>query len=152
MALCLLQAITSVQRILWLVYLFFFFFFFDYFLTHITQCAVWRKEQWIVCQVIKAQKERGGTIRYEMEDVDPEPDPVGLEKRFYVAPRHVIPLPTSIPDANRQKPPEAEYEAGSIVLALYPTTTCLYQGTVLQPPSKVLQYDNPRQKKQTFSF
>lgn len=36
-----------------------------------------------------------------------------------------------------------EFEKGTRVLAMYPETTCFYQGTVIAPPSKVCHRTSP---------
>ena len=54
-----------------------------------------------------------------------------------MTPRNVIPLPTTLPDFTKARPPECEFERDAQVLALYPQTTCFYVGKVVQTPSKV---------------
>merc|ERR1712080_767173 len=60
--------------------------------------------------------------------------PDGDEKdRHTLSKRKVIPLPTmrACPETN----PEALYEPGTTVMAIYPQTTCFYKGVIKEQPS-----------------
>lgn len=80
---------------------------------------------WILAEVVSFNTSLN---RYEIDDIDEE-----QKERHTLSRRRVIPLANlrANPDTN----PEAVFEKGSPVLALYPQTTCFYRGIIHKPPS-----------------
>lgn len=64
---------------------------------------------------------------YEVDDIDEE-----QKDRHVLAKVSVVPLPTM--RANPETDPEALFQKGTLVLALYPQTTCFYRAVVQTPP------------------
>lgn len=82
------------------------------------------ESNWILAEVVSYNSNAG---KYEIDDIDEE-----QKERHTVSRRKVIPLPQM--RANPVTNPEALFEKGSLVLALYPQTTCFYQGIVGKVP------------------
>lgn len=82
-------------------------------------------ENWILAEVVTYNQTTG---RYEVDDIDEE-----QKDRHALSRRKVIPLPTrrACPETN----PEALYEPGVTVMAIYPQTTCFYKGVIKEQPS-----------------
>ena len=81
-------------------------------------------ENWILAEVVSHSASSG---RYEVDDIDEE-----QKERHTLSRRKVIPLPTmrACPETN----PEALYEVGTTVMAIYPQTTCFYKGVIKAQP------------------
>lgn len=73
-----------------------------------------------------------GSGKYEIDDIDEE-----QKERHLIGRRRVIPLPTM--RANPQTNPEALFAKETLVLALYPQTTCFYRAIIDKTP------ENPSQ-------
>lgn len=82
-------------------------------------------ENWILAEVLSFHS---GTNKYEIMDIDEE----GKEKHL-LSKRKVVPLP--LMRANPETNPDAVFTKNSVVMALYPQTTCFYRGLVEIPPS-----------------
>jgi len=82
-------------------------------------------ENWILAEVVSYN---GSTGKYEVDDIDEE-----QKDRHTLSKRKVIPLPTmrACPETN----PEALYQPGTTVMAIYPQTTCFYKGVIKEQPS-----------------
>ena len=82
-------------------------------------------ENWILAEVVSYNHSTG---KYEVDDIDEE-----QKDRHTLSKRKVIPLPTmrACPETN----PEALYEPGTTVMAIYPQTTCFYKGVIKEQPS-----------------
>ncbi|KRX98692.1 SAGA-associated factor 29 -like protein [Trichinella pseudospiralis] len=81
-------------------------------------------ENWILAEV---KFYNSAYAKYTVEDIDEE------EKSSYtISRRKVIPLPVYL--CNPQHYPETVFPLNSLVLALYPQTSCFYKGTVFQQP------------------
>ncbi len=83
------------------------------------------EENWILAEVVSFNST---TYKYEVDDVDAED---GLE-RHVLGKRRVVPLP--LWRANPLSDPEAIFPKDTIVLALYPQTTCFYRGIIYESP------------------
>lgn len=83
------------------------------------------EENWILAEV---NGYNASTGRYEVVDIDEE-----QKETHTLSRRRVYPLP--LRRANPETNPEALYHEGSIVMALYPQTTCFYKAYVSQPPT-----------------
>lgn len=82
------------------------------------------ESNWILAEVVSYNSNSG---KYEIDDIDEE-----QKERHVVSRRKIIPLPQM--RANPVTNPEALFEKGSLVLALYPQTTCFYQGVIGRTP------------------
>lgn len=83
------------------------------------------EDQWILAEVISFNST---TLKYEVDDIDEE----GKE-RHYLSKRRIAPLPQW--KANPETNPEALHSKGTLVLALYPQTTCFYRGVISEVPT-----------------
>lgn len=81
-------------------------------------------ENWILAEVVSYNH---GTGKYDVDDIDEE-----QKDRHTLSKRKVIPLPTM--RANPETSPEALYETGTTVMAIYPQTTCFYKGVIKDQP------------------
>lgn len=82
-------------------------------------------ENWILAEVVSYNHSTG---KYEVDDIDEE-----QKDRHTLSKRKVIPLPTM--RAGPETNPEALYEPGTTVMAIYPQTTCFYKGVIKEQPS-----------------
>jgi len=82
-------------------------------------------ENWILAEAVSYSANTG---KYDVDDIDEE-----QKDRHTLSKRKVIPLPTM--RANPETDPEALYEKGTTVMAIYPQTTCFYKGIINNPPS-----------------
>ena len=82
------------------------------------------EDQWILAEVISFNPT---TAKYEVDDIDEE----GKE-RHILSKRRVVPLPQW--KANPETDPDALHCKGTLVLALYPQTTCFYRGVISEVP------------------
>lgn len=83
------------------------------------------EENWILAEVVQFNPT---TNKYEVDDIDEE-----QKDRHTLSRRRVVPLP--LMRANPETDPHALFPKGSIVMALYPQTTCFYKGVVNQLPT-----------------
>ncbi|XP_002730459.1 SAGA-associated factor 29-like [Saccoglossus kowalevskii] len=83
-------------------------------------------ETWILAEVVSFN---ANSNKYEVDDIDEE----GKERHF-LSRRRVIPLP--LMKADPENNPEALFQKGQLVLALYPQTTCFYRALIYEPPAK----------------
>ncbi|ODN01759.1 SAGA-associated factor 29 [Orchesella cincta] len=81
-------------------------------------------ENWILAEVVHYN---ASTSKYELDDIDEE-----QKEKITLSRRRVIPLP--LMRANPETDPEALFGRHSIVMALYPQTTCFYKAVVSAPP------------------
>jgi SAGA-associated factor 29 len=70
-----------------------------------------------------------GAGKYEIDDIDEDHN---TKDRHTIGRRRVIPLPTM--RANPLTNPEALFPKDTLVLALYPQTTCFYRAIIDKPP------------------
>ncbi|BFZ18697.1 hypothetical protein BsWGS_21735 [Bradybaena similaris] len=85
------------------------------------------EENWILAEVVEFNPHTG---KYEVDDVDAEEG----KERHCISKRRVVPLP--IWKANPETDPGALFPKKTLVLALYPQTTCFYRALVDEPPKK----------------
>lgn len=83
------------------------------------------KENWILAEVVQFNPTMN---KYEVIDIDEE-----QENRHTLPRRRVVPLP--LMKANPETDPHALFPKGSVVMALYPQTTCFYKGIVKHLPT-----------------
>ncbi|XP_072164090.1 SAGA-associated factor 29-like [Diadema setosum] len=81
-------------------------------------------ENWILAEVISFNS---STNKYEVDDIDEE----GKE-RHLLSRRRIVPLP--LMKVNPESNPDALFKKGTLVMALYPQTTCFYRALVERPP------------------
>jgi len=82
-------------------------------------------ENWILAEVVSFNHSTG---KYDVDDIDEE-----QKDRHTLSKRKVIPLPTM--RANPETSPDALYEKGTTVMAIYPQTTCFYKGVIKDQPA-----------------
>ncbi|XP_039276848.1 SAGA-associated factor 29 [Nilaparvata lugens] len=82
------------------------------------------KEIWMLAEVIMYN---AATNKYKVDDIDED-----QKERYVVCKRKVVPLP--LMRANPETDPYALFPAGSVVMALYPRSTCFYKAVVKEPP------------------
>jgi len=85
------------------------------------------EENWILAEVVSWVT---STNKYEVDDIDAEEG----KERHVLSKRRVIPLP--LKKANPETDPNALFPKGTLVMALYPQTTCFYKALVHDPPKK----------------
>ncbi|KAK7084198.1 hypothetical protein SK128_010589 [Halocaridina rubra] len=83
------------------------------------------EDNWILAEVVNYNT---ATNKYEVDDIDEE-----QKERHTLSRRRVYPLP--LMRANPEVNPEALYAKGSIVMALYPQTTCFYKAVINRLPT-----------------
>lgn len=81
-------------------------------------------ENWILAEIVSYNP---NTNKYEIDDIDEE-----QKERHTLSRRRVIPLP--LMRANPETDADALFEKGTLILALYPQTTCFYRAIVQEPP------------------
>lgn len=91
--------------------------------------AAWVKntaegENWIIAEVVQYIASKN---KYEVDDIDGEG-----KNRHVLSKRLVVPLP--LMRANPETDGYALFPEGTIVLALYPSTTCFYKGIIHKLP------------------
>lgn len=84
---------------------------------------------WVLGEVLQYTL---GSGKYEIDDIDEE-----QKERHSIGRRRVIPLP--IMRANPLTNPEALFPKETLVLALYPQTTCFYRAIIDRPPQDPTQ-------------
>nr|CAB3228129.1 SAGA-associated factor 29 homolog [Phallusia mammillata] len=83
------------------------------------------EEQWILAEVVSYNST---TLKYEVDDIDEE------GRAFHtLSKRKVVPLPQW--KANPETDPNALFEKGTLVMALYPQTTCFYRAVISERPT-----------------
>ncbi|KAJ1328560.1 hypothetical protein BSLG_010292 [Batrachochytrium salamandrivorans] len=85
-------------------------------------------EEWILANMIGYVPDKG---TYEVEDAEDSDTSTQAQKRYFVAPKMLIAIPKSTGSTK-------EFPVKQRVLALFPSTTCFYQATVVLPPSSTL--------------
>nr|CAD7586501.1 unnamed protein product [Timema genevievae] len=89
------------------------------------------EENWILAEVVQFN---ATTNKYEVDDIDEQKD------RHILSRRRVVPLP--LMRANPETDPQALFPKESVVMALYPQTTCFYKAVVNQlPTTSVEEYE-----------
>lgn len=81
-------------------------------------------ENWILAEVVQFLS---GQNKYEVDDIDEEE-----KERHILSKRKIIPLP--LMRVNPETDGHALFPKGTMVLALYPQTTCFYKALVNQTP------------------
>jgi len=81
-------------------------------------------ENWILAEVVSYNQ---NNQKYDVDDIDEE-----QKDRHTLSKRKIIPLP--VWRASYQLNPDALYEKGTTVNAIYPQTTCFYKGVIKEPP------------------
>ncbi|XP_074106262.1 SAGA-associated factor 29 [Cotesia typhae] len=87
------------------------------------------EENWILAEVVHFNST---TNKYEVDDIDEE-----QKDRHTLSRRRVVPLP--LMRANPDTDAHALFPKGSIVMALYPQTTCFYKAVVNQLPNSATE-------------
>lgn len=87
------------------------------------------EENWIMAEVITYSH---NTQKYEVHDIDEEQKP-----RHVLSKRRIIPLPLF--RANPETDAHALFTKGTVVMALYPQTTCFYKAIINDLPSTAKQ-------------
>lgn len=85
------------------------------------------EENWILAEVVTYNT---STNKYEVDDIDAEEG----KERHTLSKRKIVPLP--IWKASPETDPEALFPKHTLVLALYPQTTCFYRALIHEPPKK----------------
>uniref|UniRef100_A0A1B6CIQ2 SGF29 C-terminal domain-containing protein n=1 Tax=Clastoptera arizonana TaxID=38151 RepID=A0A1B6CIQ2_9HEMI len=83
------------------------------------------EENWILAEVVQFNV---ATNKYKVYDIEEE-----QKDRHTLSKRRVVPLP--LMRANPETDPHALFPKGSVVMALYPQTTCFYKAVVNQLPA-----------------
>uniref|UniRef100_A0A1B6LX53 SGF29 C-terminal domain-containing protein n=1 Tax=Graphocephala atropunctata TaxID=36148 RepID=A0A1B6LX53_9HEMI len=86
------------------------------------------EENWILAEVVSFNPI---TNKYEVDDIDEE-----QKDRHTLSRRSVVPLP--LMRANPETDPNALFPKGSVVMALFPQTTCFYKAIVNQLPQSCI--------------
>lgn len=84
------------------------------------------EENWILAEVVEYHS---NTSKYEVDDIDAEEG----QERYTLSKKCVVPLP--LWRANPLTDPDAIFPKDSLVLALYPQTTCFYRGIISESPT-----------------
>lgn len=87
------------------------------------------EENWIMAEVINYSHH---TQKYEVHDIDEEQKP-----RHILSRRRIIPLP--LYRANPETDAHALFPKGTVVMALYPQTTCFYKAIINEQPKDAKQ-------------
>ncbi|XP_074640989.1 SAGA-associated factor 29-like [Tubulanus polymorphus] len=85
------------------------------------------EENWILAEVVSYNT---STNKYEVDDIDAEEG----KERHVLSRRRIVPLP--LWKANPETDPEALFNKSTLVLALYPQTTCFYRALIHETPKK----------------
>ncbi|GAB6029007.1 SAGA HAT/Core module component [Chamberlinius hualienensis] len=81
-------------------------------------------ENWILAEVVHYNH---STNKYEVDDIDEE-----QKERHVLSRRRVVPLP--LMRANPETDSDALFPKGTLVMALYPQTTCFYRAIIHESP------------------
>ncbi|XP_057321423.1 SAGA-associated factor 29-like [Microplitis mediator] len=87
------------------------------------------EENWILAEVVNFNPV---TNKYEVDDIDEE-----QKDRHTLSKGRIVPLP--LMRANPETDSHALFPKGSVVLALYPQTTCFYKAVVNQLPNSATE-------------
>ncbi|CAA9998092.1 unnamed protein product [Nesidiocoris tenuis] len=87
-----------------------------------------KEDNWMLVEVIQYNT---ATKKYEVDDIDEE-----TKQRFVLDRSRIVPLP--LMRANPETDPEALFAPGTMVMAIYPQTTCFYKAIVNAPPVNCL--------------
>ena len=85
------------------------------------------ESNWILAEVVSYNANSG---RYEIDDIDEVVE--SSNKRHTLSRRRIVPLP--LMRVNPETDPDALFEKNSLILALYPQTTCFYRGIIGKVP------------------
>ncbi|VDI09808.1 SAGA-associated factor 29-like isoform X1 [Mytilus galloprovincialis] len=85
------------------------------------------EENWILAEVVSFN---ASANKYDVDDIDADEG----KERHTLSKRRIVALP--IWKANPETDPAALFGKGSLVLALYPQTTCFYRALIHEPPKK----------------
>jgi len=83
-------------------------------------------DNWILAEVVSFTQ---ATNKYEVDDILEEQN---QKKRHILSKKYVVPLP--LMRANSETDPSALFPQGTVVMALYPQTTCFYKAIVNKLP------------------
>jgi SAGA-associated factor 29 len=81
-------------------------------------------DNWILAEVVSYNS---SLSKYEVDDIDEE-----SKEHLTLSRRRVVPLP--VLRANPETDPQALFPKDTVVMALYPQTTCFYKAVVNAPP------------------
>ncbi|VDK17556.1 unnamed protein product [Anisakis simplex] len=93
-----------------------------------SEVAAYVNEIWMLSEIVSVNESNGV---YEVKDVD---DDIQNKSKYLVKRNRLIPLPNWRADPQRDA--HALFPTNSVVLALYPQTTCFYKGVVEWIPEK----------------
>lgn len=85
------------------------------------------EENWILAEVVNFNQ---SSNKYDVDDIDADEG----KERHTLSKRRIVPLP--IWKANPETDPDALFMKDTLVLALYPQTTCFYRALIHEPPKK----------------
>lgn len=88
------------------------------------------EENWILAEVVSYTT---SSSKYDVDDIDAEEG----KERHTLSRRRIVPLP--IWKANPETDPEALFPKDTLILALYPQTTCFYRALVHEPPKRATE-------------
>lgn len=86
------------------------------------------EENWILAEVVVYNTTTG---KYDVDDIDAEEG----KERHTLSRRRIVPLPRW--KADPEMYPEALFPKKTLVLALYPQTTCFYRAVIHEPPKRI---------------
>ncbi|XP_050306042.1 SAGA-associated factor 29 [Anthonomus grandis grandis] len=84
------------------------------------------EEMWILAEIVSYNTR---TSKYKVDDILKEQN---QKDRHTLSKRRVIPLP--LMRASPETNPEALFQKGTLVMALFPQTTCFYKALINKPP------------------
>lgn len=82
------------------------------------------EENWILAEVVQFLSNQ----KYEVDDIDEE-----QKDRHVLSRRRIVPLP--LMRANPETEPHALFPKGTVVMSLYPQTTCFYKAIINNLPT-----------------
>ncbi|CAH1800508.1 unnamed protein product [Owenia fusiformis] len=85
------------------------------------------EENWILAEIVQFN---GVANKYDVDDIDAEEG----KERHTLSKRRIVPLP--VWKANPETDPDALFQKGALVLALYPQTTCFYRALIHEIPKR----------------
>ena len=88
------------------------------------------EENWILAEVVAYHSHTG---KYDVDDVDADEG----QERYTLGKKKIVPLP--LWRANPLTDLDAIFPKDSVVLALYPQTTCFYRGIIAESPQTPLE-------------
>ena len=88
------------------------------------------EENWILAEVVAFHPSTG---KYDVDDVDADEG----QERYTLGKKKIVPLP--LWRANPLTDIDAIFPKDSVVLALYPQTTCFYRGIIAESPQTPLE-------------